>query len=101
MNNKQSMKLYTEEQLKKAIELAQECEHECGGVYFDYTEKEIIDELTPIELPSDEEIDAHVEDDFLNASEVHKYSEEAQLLMKSMCKAGALWMRDLIQGGNK
>ena len=51
------MKLYTEEQLKKAIKLAQECEHECGGVYFDYTEKEIIDKLTPIELPSDDEIE--------------------------------------------
>ena len=50
-----------------------------------------------IELPSDEEIDVHVEDDFLNASEVHKYSEEAQLLMKAMCKAGAKWMRDKIQ----
>ena len=54
-----------------------------------------------IELPSDEEIDVHVEEDFLNAIEVHKYSEEAQLLMKAMCKAGALWMRDKIQGGNK
>lgn len=50
------MKLYTEEQVRKAIELAQECEHECGGVYFDYTETEIIERLTPIELPSDEEI---------------------------------------------
>jgi hypothetical protein len=50
------MKIYTEFEVRKAIELAQECEHECGGVYFDYTKKEIIDELTPIELPSDEEI---------------------------------------------
>ena len=50
------MKLYTEEQVRKAIELAQECEHECGGVYFDYTETEVLDELTPIELPSDDEI---------------------------------------------
>ena len=54
-----------------------------------------------IQLPSDDEIDNHIEDDFLNATEVHKYSEEAQLLMKAMCKAGALWMRDKIQGGNK
>lgn len=55
---------------------------------------------TPIELPSDEEIDVHIEDDFINASEVHKYSKESQLLMKSMCKVGAKWMRDKI-GGNK
>ena len=53
-----------------------------------------------IQLPSDEEIEKHIEDDFLNATEVHKYSEEAQLLMKAMCKAGALWMRNKIQGGN-
>ena len=82
------MKLYTEEELKKFMQ-----------------KHVILDELTlslltPIELPSDEEIEAHVEDDFLNASEVHKYSGEAQLLMKAMCKAGALWMRDKIQGGN-
>ena len=89
-NNKQSMKLYTEEQLTKYI--------------FDEGFIEIPDlanDLIPsIELPSDEEIDVHVEDDFLNATEVHKYSEEAQLLMKAMCKAGALWMRDKIQGGS-
>lgn len=46
------MKLYTEEQLRKAIDMARE--------YYDgfsYTEKEIIESLTPIELPSDEEIE--------------------------------------------
>ena len=61
---------------------------------------ELIEILTPIELPSVEEIDVHLEDDFLNSTEVHKYSEETQLLMKAMCKAGALWMLDKIQGGN-
>jgi hypothetical protein len=55
------MKLYTEKEVRKAIELAQKCEHECGGVYFDYTETEIIENLTPIELPSDEEIDRESE----------------------------------------
>ena len=88
-NNKQSMKLYIEEQIFKYL-----LEH--GTIDLD----SFILDIKPIELPSDEEIDVHVEDDFLNASEVHKYSEEAQLLMKAMCKAGALWMRDKIQGGN-
>ena len=57
-------------------------------------------ETIKAQLPSDEEIDAHVEDDFLNSTGVHKYSKETQLLMKAMCKAGALWLRDKIQGGN-
>ena len=85
------MKLYTEEQLTRylldegIIELS-----------------DLANNLIPhIELPSDEEIDVHVEEDFLNANRVHKYSEEIQLLMKEMCKAGAKWMRDKIQGGNK
>lgn len=90
------MKLYTEEQVREALKVGR---FSTGNLV--KTNNEIVESLTPIELPSDEEIDAHVEDDFLNASEVHKYSGEAQLLMKAMCKAGALWMRDKIQGGNK
>ena len=88
------MKLYTEADLKKVISIYSE--------EYKTSTHEILKELnlTPIELPSDEEIGVHVEDDFLNATEVHKYSEEAQLLMKAMCKAGALWMRDKIQGGS-
>jgi hypothetical protein len=50
------MKLYTEEEVKKAIKIAQKCDHDCGGVYFYCTENEVLEELTPIELPSDEEI---------------------------------------------
>jgi hypothetical protein len=91
-NTKQSMKLYTEEQV---IDIFQKY-----GNMSAINARNILDLSESIELPSDEEIDVHVEDDFLNATEVHKYSEEAQLLMKAMCKAGALWMRDKIQGGN-
>ena len=51
------IKLYTEEQVRKAIELAQKCESDCGGVYFDYRNTSyIIEELTPIELPTNDEI---------------------------------------------
>lgn len=78
-------KLYTEEQVKKAIELARECEHECGGVYFDHTEKEIVEELKPIELPSDEEIENYAR----QSGFVHPFVSR-----------GAKWMRDKIQGGN-
>ena len=51
-NNKQSMKLYTEEQVKMAIQMADKYNYlitleECG----------ILNQLTPIELPSDEDIE--------------------------------------------
>ena len=91
-NNKQSMKLYTQEQVIEVFEKY--------GNMSAINARNIIDLSESIELPRDEEIDAHVEGDFLNSTGVHKYSEEAQLLMKAMCKAGALWMRDKIQGGN-
>jgi len=122
-NNKQSMKLYTEEQVKKAIELAQECEHECGGVYFDYTEKEIIDELTPIELPSDslcincddsksthnicmdciikigkENIELPSDEEIENEAE--DYTDKFVATALYAFELGAKWMRDKIKGGN-
>jgi hypothetical protein len=81
------MKLYTEFEVRKAIELAQECEHECGGVYFDYTKKEIIDELTPIELPSDEEIEREARDE--------------NIYNNLQFRKGAKMVINKIQGGNK
>ena len=87
------MKLYTEEQVREIIERAELNKHLTYG--------DVLDGIFPIELPSDEEIDNHIKDDFLNSKEVHKYAEEAQLLMKAMCKAGALWMRDKIQGNEQ
>ena len=73
------MKLYTEEQVVRAIELS-------DGRSTD----EVLAGLTPIELPSDEEIeDASLEENNDDLSP----SEEFQ--------RGAIWMRDKIQGGNK
>lgn len=46
------MKLYTEEQVKKAIQLADKLHY-----LLESQEEGIISELTPIELPSDEEIE--------------------------------------------
>jgi hypothetical protein len=88
------MKLYTREQMIEAFNYGKTLEG------FDWI-GDMIDSLEAIELPSDEEIENHVEDDFLNSNGVHKYSEEVQLLMKAMCKAGMKCMRDKIQGGNK
>ena len=78
-NNKQNMKLYTEEQMRKALR-----------TYFDLskflTESDVIKEFTPIELPSDEEVHKQA----INYSGFDNEFE-----------AGAKWMRDKIQGGNK
>ena len=90
------IKIYTEEHLKIFYHLGKID----GFIGRQEDVNELIKNYPSIELPSDEEIDAHVEEDFLNSTGVHKYWEEAQLLMKAMCKAGAKWMRDKIQGGN-
>ena len=73
------MTLYTEEEVKRAIYLSH-----CS------TEEEVLAGLTPIELPTDEEI----EKAFSNASE--RLSEYKEGLVD-----GAKWIRDKIQGGDK
>jgi hypothetical protein len=89
MNNKQSMKLYTEEQVKMAIQMADKYNYlitleECG----------ILNQLTPIELPSDEEIDE--ESPYVpNDASIDFWSHKEGFV------DGAKWMRNKIQGGNK
>ena len=88
------MKLYTEEEVKRAIYLAH-----CN------TEEEVLAGLTPIEIPSDEEIE--------NESEVlYPINKGGSMWMPSRYDIDkknrqegflecAKWMRDKIQGGNK
>jgi hypothetical protein len=76
-NNKQSMKLYTEEEIIRAIELS-------DGRSID----EVLAALTPIEMPSDDEIISENQLSEFNSEDVAYYN-------------GAKWMRDKIQGGNK
>ena len=75
------MKLYTEEQVVRAIKLALDSP---------YHSHLVVDYLTPIELPSDEEID----NEFAPANEI--IDEVTYMFIE-----GAKWMRDKIQGGNK
>ena len=103
-NNKQTMKLYTEEQLERAIDLAKR----------NVSKNRIVESLTPIELPSDEEIEeryykeleerrqraknftgqvAGRHPDMFGISEVHH--------MVTGYLECVRWMRDKIQGGNK
>ena len=83
MENKQSMKLYTEEELRKHL--------------YNHSD-EFFEQLTPIELPSDEEI-----------KKESKYKSRYILplplqwnpVLNIVYIEGAKWMRDKIQGGNK
>ena len=70
------MKLYTEEELLKAIQLGRNY----GG--WITTEPEILKQLTPIELPSDDEIE-----------------EESCYIAEF--RAGAKWMKEQILNQNK
>ena len=77
-NNKQSMKLYTEEQVREMLENA--------GKYprqIDF----LLENLTPIELPSDEEIKKEMEYYKLDPFDLTYFE-------------GISYMRDKIQGGN-
>jgi hypothetical protein len=75
-NNKQSMKLYTEKQLERAMDLYKR----------NVSKNRIVESLTPIELPTDEEIE--------------NYARQSGLVHPFISR-GAKWMRDKIQGGNK
>ena len=74
-------KLYTEEQVRKAIALGYDWCHQ-KHISDDFMIDNFINSLTPIQLPSDEEID---------------YAE-SQFPMNTF-ELGAKWMRDKIKGG--
>ena len=80
-NNKQSMKLYTEEQVFKAIQMADKYHYLITS-----EECDIVNSLTPIKLPSNEEIGQ----EFKHGSENWE--------VRQALEVGAKWMRDKIQG---
>lgn len=97
------MKLYTQQQLENAImsayiatKLVLELKKlECKiskPIDIEVVFSVVMNETTPIELPSDEEIQDESEKYYdNNAAKAHDYYFEL----------GAKWMRDKIQGGNK
>jgi hypothetical protein len=87
-NNKETMKLYTEEQVKNAIQMAAKHRY-----LFESEENEIINLLSPIELPSDEEI--YIE------AQIKKDNIKKLPFDSASFQFGAMWLRDKIQGGNK
>jgi hypothetical protein len=81
------MKLYTEEQVIEMTKAACTAGHNNNAFIFG----EVYKNITPIELPSDEEIKAS------------KFSSNSpiQELYNDGWEEGAIWMRNKIQGGNK
>ena len=79
------MKLYTEKQVREILKKAFWQDFNDGD-----TEDNLIKSLTPIELPTDEEID----NEFAPANEI--IDEVTYMFIE-----GVKWMRDKIQGGNK
>lgn len=95
-NNKQSMKLYTEEQLKKAIAIGFDWCHQKHIPSDDMTDT-FIKKLTPIKLPSDEEVEQ-----YLKSFPYTKHLDDGQYNDGVIVGAELAieWMRDKIQGGN-
>jgi hypothetical protein len=78
------MKLYTEEQVIKMLEVCRDSDLYEHILTFE----DILKTETAIELPNDEEIDEHAIFTFVNRHNQMVWIE------------GAKWMRDKIQGGN-
>jgi hypothetical protein len=91
-NNKQSMKLYTEEQVRQMLEVCRDSDLYDHILTFD----DILKTETPIELPSDEEIEKESFDLYANHN---TYSLNVR--QYKAFKRGAKFVIDKIQGGNK
>jgi hypothetical protein len=90
------MKLYTEEQMHSVILLA------LGrhGIYIPNKHyQDLIDLITPMKLPSDEEIEAELQNSMLRFE--HEKGSIYSKAFTEFFNKGAKWMRDKIQGGNK
>ena len=73
------MKLYTEEQVRKAMSALNDIK------YMYHSDDDIFDSLTPIELPSDEEIEKYVLS--------HKYDD----MFENLIIQGAKWVIEQIK----
>ena len=93
-NNKQqtAVKLYTEKQVRDAIKKRFTARYTKENVKYYLNTDQVIEELTPIELPSDEEV---CERAFQQWGDYSKTSHQNAYL------EGAKWMRDKIQGGEQ
>ena len=81
------MKLYTEEQVKKMLNKTDQF----TPLHIDH----LMNEIIPIEIPSDEEIDKEASDYRSNSKfcDIETFEDGAKFAIK--------WMRDKTKGGNK
>jgi hypothetical protein len=86
------MKLYTEEQVRKMLEVCIDSDLYEHILTFE----DILKTETPIELPSDEEISEESMDLYGKLS-----ASLNDVLQYKAFKRGAKWMRDKIQGGEQ
>jgi hypothetical protein len=91
-NNKQSMKLYTEEQVREMIVLSKYVRN--------ITNEELLSDFTPIELPSDEEIEKDVMTNFYPLSGVVGI-DHRNYLRKEGFQEGIKYLRNKIGGNNE
>jgi hypothetical protein len=87
------MKLYPEEQLRNSMLSMKTYIEKYDESVIDKIIENHIKALGGVELPSDEEIEQHAEE---NTAE-----SNGTLEFERGFKRGAKWMRDKIQGGNK
>jgi hypothetical protein len=86
------MKLYTEEQVK---EIYFKGVHN-GRLHIEGKCSDEVESLTPIELPSDEEIAKEATDLFGKTTKIY-----ISIIQCKAFKGGAKWMRNKIQGGEQ
>jgi len=89
-------KLYTEEEVKLAIKKA--ClmwQNHARSLTIKYVYENVIPKLTPIQLPTDEEVE----------NQASKYSRIESISTQGLAgyyfEMGAKWMRDKIKGGEQ
>jgi hypothetical protein len=100
-NNKQIMKLYTEEQvneLRRALRDIAQWDEDLEDDWEDAGNRAMdalrcFENLTPIELPSDEDI--------YNEAQIKKDNIKLLTFDMASFQFGAMWLKDKIQGGNK
>ena len=93
------MKLYTEEQVIKAIGKARVIVEFLNNSNYRYRVDDIFDSLTPIELPSDDEIKSHSD----RYSTMHEDVSDklGKYLVYTIHTDGDKWMKEQILNQNK
>jgi hypothetical protein len=91
------MKLFTEEQVKHAIHMARASQN-LFTTPFIYDKYEILEQLAPIEIPSDEEIQKESK---FKSNHNNPQAVQFNPALNIVWVEGAKSMRDKIEGGNK